>query len=389
MKRFFVFCLALFVLLAGTAAVGEAYAEPAAFRSLVNSEGSVNYHFALGIDENGTAWQFQCWAMDLRYVKAQPVDCGGTRIVQVAGNGDGAYALDEAGNVWTWKVNLFQDPVPEIIFSGARAMDVAYKEVFLLTTDGKLFYKGWFSPHGYPADQQRGSDTEDAVFDTFTEYENTRGMEIRDVVVQRNGGILRCGDGSQWAWNYSRLYGLQELGRRELYDETAALQNFEYLYFGDDLTYAITPEGTLYAAGDTKVCIGDSSIQGGTQERPASWDFHAIRPDTAFMKARKCTGFSLSNLSSAAIDRNGNVWAWGNAPALFGELPDAAQLTSGKAYTDFAFVGEPGSDCFLMLLDAEGRLEVRGGNYGNEFVPYNPENPVESIDPQLRSAFGY
>ena len=56
MKRFFVFCLALFVLLAGTAAVGEAYAEPAAFRYLVNSEGSVNYHFALGIDENGTAW---------------------------------------------------------------------------------------------------------------------------------------------------------------------------------------------------------------------------------------------------------------------------------------------------------------------------------------------
>lgn len=388
MKKFLALLLAAALTFTLAGNVCTAAAEAPAFICLTNNEIYGN-HFGLGIDENGTAWQFQCWAMDLRYVKAQPVDCGGARIVRVAGNGDGAYALDEAGNVWTWKVNLFQDPVPEIIFSGARAMYVAYKEIFLLTTDGKLFYKGWFSPHGYPADRQRGSDTEDAVFDTFTEYENTRSLEIRDIVVQRNGGVLRCGDGSQWAWNYSRLYGLQELGRRELYDETDALQNFEYLYFGDDLTYAITPEGTLYAAGDTKVCIGDSSIQGGTQERPASWDFHAIRPDTAFVKARKCTGFSLSNLSSAAIDRNGNVWAWGNAPALFGELTDAAQLTSGKAYTDFAFVGEPGSDCFLMLLDTEGWLEVRGGNYGNEFVPYNPENPVESIDPQLRSAFGY
>jgi alpha-tubulin suppressor-like RCC1 family protein len=222
--------------------------------------------------------------------------------------GDHTAAIKRDGTLWTWGSNAngqlgagTNRQFPERIGNGSNWASVSSGKNFTvaLTRSGSLWVSG-NSPFGNF--QQLTAVT--SLTATSQTWARVSTSDSHALALTRGGRLFVWSDGTGTAVDSGSEWAEIAAGNGR----------------GARMNFAIKRDGTLWAWGDnTNGNLGLGWGYNGTVSSPAQ-----VGTDRDWLTVATCTSNTWSKALSAAVKKDGTLWAWGFAPDLF---PDRSQRT--------------------------------------------------------------
>lgn len=326
---------------------------------------------------DGDVW---AWGDDLEgqigaagqwYQATVPVEVGGlTGATATAGGMNTGYALLRDGTVWAWGddsqdelgdtgVESREVPVPVRPLSKIVALDAGAFSVYALTRDGTVW--SW----GDNDFGQLGTGSSNPA--PGTPHLVTRLRGVRALAGGASNGYAVLRDGTVWAWGDDSLGQLGvppctasgATGSTCLFSsvpvKVSGISGAIAVASGFDTAYALLSDGTVWAWGDNG--LGEL---GSGEQRPSS--YIPVR----VTGLERIIAIAAGSATGYALDRAGNVWAWGYG--AYGQLGDGSAANSAVSVhvRKLSHVIEvAGGGDMAYALDREGKLWAWGyGGYG-------------------------
>ena len=309
----------------------------------------------IALDTEGRIWSFSL-VDDLKLF------CDSAKFTYISEGNGLKCAIDENGGLWTWGANksgqlgdgtTTDSDTPKKIFDGVKTVAAYGFNAFAITTDGSLYQWGYGN---CPAKLRANGDDRDNILiptlvetDVKFEYIAT-GNSYASVAVDT--------DGTRYAWGapctimgysanqidptFSADAPVTPFDLKAISNDTAPKGTY---YFGNNTTYIIDANNTLYISGGK-----------GSRLDP----FEESGSFTVFSKVADNVSMIVPAMyGTLYIDTDGNIWGWGSdAFKICAPAASPVQITDGTKYTDVAVL-DAGST-MAYALGADGNIYTFG-----------------------------
>jgi len=270
-----------------------------------------------------------------------PVNAAGDGYTQISAGRDHTMAIDKGGSLWAWGRNDYgqlgdgtksrdqANPKPKKIMDGVVQVSAGEGYTMAIKSDGSLW--GWGSNHfgclGDGTIDGRLSPVKIMDMDNVTQV--SAGMD-HTMAIDRDGGL--------WGWGRN-YYGQLGDGTTPEWIATPKkiMDNVTQVSVGDYHTLAVKSDGSLWAWGRN----GYGQLGDDTQ------GLNRIIPNPQKVMDG-VVQVSAGKRHTLAIDREGNLWAWGSngvgqlgdgtrtdrlSPVKIRDMDNVAQVSAGYFHT--------------------------------------------------------